>query len=227
MLNYSIGITTYSYRYERFLVNLISQIRKNNQNELILAINGNHMETFDEDYRRNILKLSSAYYNIFPFIYPNFRSLAKLWNNIMINASNNYVLILNDDISIFDPIFWKSVEENIEKYQTSFKMDHTFCYFVAKRDEIEQVGWFDERFLSIGWEDTEFIERYEKILGKTFLDLEGIPGAKRFDDFQNIIVNQRKSYKYSAFNQEVYNRKLPPVAQYPHEKFFWEFRNKI
>ena len=227
MIDYSIGITTYSYRFERFLINLVKEIRKDKNNEIILAINGNYKQPFDEVYRKNVLNFCTEYENIYPFMFPNFRSLAKMWNNIAINASNNYIVMLNDDISIFDPIFWKSVEGNIEKYQTSFKMDNTFCYFVVKRDELDQLGWFDERYLGIGWEDTDFIDRYEKTYNRKFLNILGVPGAKRFTDFENVIVNQRVIYKYSVFNNEIYDQKLPFVPQYPHEKFFWANGDKL
>jgi hypothetical protein len=227
MINYSIGITTYSYRFEKFLINLVKEIRRDKNNEIILAINGNYKQPFDEKYRKNVLNFCGEYENIYPFMFPNFRSLAKMWNNIAINATNNYIVMLNDDISIFDPVFWKSVEDNIEKYQTSFKMDHTFCYFVVKRDELNQLGWFDERYLGIGWEDTDFIDRYEKAYHRKFLDILGVPGAKRFTDFENVIVNQRVIYKYSVFNNEIYDKKLPFVPQYPHEKFFWENKEKL
>lgn len=227
MIDYSIGITTYSYRFEKFLINLVKEIRRDKDNEIILAINGNYRQDFDEVFRKRILNFATEYDKIYPFMYPNFRSLAKMWNNIVINATHDYIVILNDDISIFDPIFWKSVERNIELYQTSFKMDNTFCYFVIKRDELEKVGWFDERYLGIGWEDTNFIDRFQTLFKRKFLNILGVPGAKRFTDFENVIVNQRVIYKYSVFNNEIYDKHLPHIPQYPHERFYWENKDKL
>lgn len=227
MVEYSIGVTTYSYRYKRFLINLVSEIRRDTQSEIILAINGNYKEKFDEEYRKNILELSAKNSNVFPFIYPNFRSLSKMWNNIVVNASCEYVVLLNDDTTIVSPIFWKTVEDNIQKYQSCFRMDSKFCYFVVKKSELNEVGWFDERFLGIGWEDTEFIARYENYFNKKLIDVIGVPGIKTYIDRENIIVNQRVNDKYSEFNREVYGKNLASIQQYPHEKFYWENKNKL
>ena len=231
MINYSIGITTYSYRYEKFLINLISEIRKNKDNEIILAINGNYNENFDEVYKKNVLELSSKYNDIFPFVYPNFRSLAKMWNNIVINSTNEYVLLLNDDISITDPIFWKLVEENIEKHQTSFGINSSFCAFIIKKSELYEMGWFDERFLGIGWEDNNFYDRYQKQFNRAYLYLTNISGINIHVDIENRIINQRKSIsgyeKYSEFNRKIYEQKLESIQQYPYEKFYWDNYSKL
>lgn len=227
MVDYSIGVTTYSYRYKKFLIDLISEIRQYNQNEIILAVNGNYKEIFNEEYRKNVLELSAKYNKIFPFIYPNFRSLSKMWNNIVINATNEYVLLLNDDTTITSPIFFTEIQQNIEKYQTSFRMNNMFCYFVIKKCELNEMGWFDERFLGIGWEDTEFIARYEKYFNKKFLNINGTSGIKTYIDRENVIINQRKNDKYSQFNQDVFKKNLPSIQQYPYEKFYWENKDKL
>jgi len=231
MIDYSIGITTYSKRYDKFLINLMSEIRKDINNEIILGINGDYHEEFNENYRKNILELSTKYDKVFPFIYTKFRSLSKLWNNIVINASHEYVLILNDDISITNSIFWETIETVINKHQTSFKMDNKFCYFIIKKSELNEVGWFNERLLGIGWEDNDFSDRYEKQFNRPLLNIVDILGIKRFTDMQDRIVNQRRGLmgfnSYSEFNREVYNENLIPIQQYPYEDFFWKNYNKL
>ena len=231
MINYTIGITTYSYRFDKFLIDLVKDIRKDNQNELILAINGNYKEIFDEEYRKRILDFSTKYEKIFPFIYPNFRSLSKLWNNIVINSSNEYILILNDDVTILNSSFWKIVQTNIEKYETTFTFDSTFCHYVIKRDELNNIGWFDERYLGIGWEDIDFINRYKKYYNKDVLNINDASGIKRYVEHDNVIVNQRKGSstfnKYSEFNREMNIKKLQPIQQYPYEKFYWDNYDKL
>jgi hypothetical protein len=227
MVNYSIGITTYSYRFNKFLVNLLKEIRTYSQNEIILAINGNYKEDFDENYRKNVLNLASTYNKLYPFIYPKFRSLSKLWNNIVVNSTNDYILLLNDDTTITNPIFFKTVEDNIEKLQTSFYMDGMFCYFVVKKSELIEMEWFDERFLGIGWEDTEFLERYKNVFSRELINIKNVSGIKTYIDKENVIINQRAYGKYSQFNQDVYLAKLETVKQYPHERFFLDNYDKL
>lgn len=231
-IDYSIGITTYSYRFEKYLVPLLDAIRLYRSNTIILGINGNHKEDFDEDYRKKVLQLASEKKGVFPFIYPNFRSLAKIWNNIIINASHEYILILNDDTSVLS-LFFDTVEKAIEEHKTSFRMDSMFCYFVAKKSEINQLGWFDERFLGIGWEDTEFMERYKRSLDRDLLNITFVPGIKTHICSENCLINQRKACgKYTAFNEEVYHKihhkELPSTSpQYFHEVFYRENINKL
>ena len=164
----------------------------------------------------------------FPFIYPNFRSLSKIWNTIVINSSNEYILLLNDDTKITDSAFWKVIEENIIKNQTSFTINTTYSHFVIKKSELEEMGWFDERFLGIGFEDHEFKGRYEKYFNKKILNVECVSGIKTYFDGENAIINQKKANrKYSKFNEFVYHKKLLPIQQYPYEKFYRNNRDKL
>lgn len=227
-MNYSIGITTYSYRYDKFLIKLINNIRSFRNNEIILGINGNYKEEFQEKYRKEILRFCSNYKKIFPFVYPNFRSLSKIWNNIAINSSNEYVLILNDDITISNRSFFDAIELTLEKYKTSFEVNGSFCCFVIKKSELLEVGWFDERFLGIGWEDEDFRKRYFNVFKKIFLNVEIKTGYISHVDWENIIVNQKKGGgKYSGFNQEFFNIKKENCLQYPYEKFYNQNKDKL
>lgn len=226
-MEYSIGITTYSYRFDIFLKSLIKDIRNLTSQEIILGINGNYKENFDEKYRIDLLSYLTNFSKIYPFIYPQFRSLAKIWNNIIINSSNDYILILNDDEKIDSNKFFIDIEKAINTYQSSFIINNNFCHFVIKKEEINKVGYFDERFLGIGWEDSEFKKRYKKILKKEILNIN-IEGIIDYIDRRNIIINQKKAGgKYSLFNQEVYNKNMKFIEQYPHESFYLENKNKL
>ena len=102
-MKYSIGIVTYVKRYEKYFTKLIKQIKLLRPDvEIIVCVNGEHEQKFDQGYRSEILRFLSNYNNIYPSFYPNFRSLSKLWNCCLINSSNDNVLLLNDDISIIN-----------------------------------------------------------------------------------------------------------------------------
>jgi hypothetical protein len=227
---YSIGITTFSARYDKYLVNLIRDIRLRIDNDIILAINGDYGIKFDQKYRKKILRLSSDYDNIYPFIYPKFRSLSKMWNEIVINSQSDYILIMNDDSKVINGEFFQGVYENIKERKTSFTINHnqdSFAYFVIKKDELIKLKWFDERFLGIGWEDHEFEKRYTEVMGKE-IENARIYGMKTFYDGDRAVIGQKKANgKYSKFNEEMYKRHLSPMQQYPYEKFFLENYHKM
>ncbi|MCX7429471.1 MAG: hypothetical protein NTY17_00340, partial [Planctomycetia bacterium] len=94
----SIGITTFKRRLKS-VEDMVSYLKSCDKNIIInLAVNGEVAEDFDEDYRKNILTICLQYDNVFPFFYQEFRSLSKLWNNLIISSKTEYNLILNDDL---------------------------------------------------------------------------------------------------------------------------------
>ena len=98
---YSVVITTFDKRFEAFLVPLISEIKVQRPDvEIIVTINGPGKGAFDEHYRSNVLAFCAKHLFVYPTIFPNFQSLAKMWNRGALTASNQRI--------IFDsPIGWK------------------------------------------------------------------------------------------------------------------------
>jgi hypothetical protein len=219
---FSIGITTYKYRFEEYLAPLIKDIRRELGNEIILGINGEYNEAFDEEYRKEILNLSSSTPDLYPFVYPNFRSLAKMWNTIIINSSNDYVLVLNDDLKILDSTFFKEVDYHINRLQAHFTINHSYSHFVIRKSHMTEMTWFDERFLGIGCEDHDMRRR-----GIIYHNCN-IGGLENCTDNKNCVIGQKiENGKYSLFNRVLLNQNIEPVAQYPHERFYLENRERL
>jgi hypothetical protein len=226
--NYSIGIVTFSKRIDNYFIPLLDSIREHTDREILVAINGDYKVNFDEEYRQRVLSYLSQKENVFPIVYPTFRGLAKIWNSLVINSSNDYILILNDDIKINNHNFWDIVQKYIDLYQTSFMMNNGFSHFVVKRQILDQQGWFDERFLGIGWEDTEFRNR---------IYTNDTPKMNNFSsrgcvfdvcEKSDTIENQKVAWgKYSFFNCEIWKQNLKPEKQYPYEKFYWENKDNL
>lgn len=108
----SIGITTFEHRFDQYFVPLLSKIREyDNDTEIVVAVNGEHNRDFEEDYRKRILEFLSTQRNVYPVFFPRFRGLSKLWNTIIINATYDHILILNDDIMVTK----RNVIEKIKK----------------------------------------------------------------------------------------------------------------
>ena len=214
---FSIGITTYKYRLDKFLTPLIHKIRQYRDDEIILAVNGEYKEPFDNLYRQKVLDLCAGYSDVFPFIYPNFRSLAKMWNTIIINASNKYVLVLNDDITIDSSDFFDKVLYEINRIQNHFTIGYSYSHFVIRKDVMTPMDWFDERFLGIGCEDHD--ARRRNIIRNN----SQLSGITNHDDKDHPVSNQKiENGKYSQFNRTFLYKELPPEPQYVFENFYME-----
>lgn len=162
-MKYTIGITTFKRRIES-VKSMIEHIRSCDEDIIInLAVNGEVEEEFDEEYRKKILEICIKYKNIFPFFYQEFRALSKLWNNLVISSKTEYNLILNDDL-IFDNStnFVHIVNDIIIKNPDvkCFTINGSWSHFVITRELLDEMNYFDERFLLHGEEDGDFVWRY-------------------------------------------------------------------
>jgi len=247
-MNYSIGITTYEKRFEKYFKPLIKQIKKYRpEAELIITINGEHNQKFNESYKKEILTFINNYSNIYPIIYPNFRSLSKLWNNCLINSSNDRVLILNDDITIESEAFFDKLEHIANNFNGSFKINGSWSHSFLNRKEINEVGWFDERYLGIGEEDGDFEWRWQKKYNTPFR-MAYLPNIINHVDQNECLIGMKKANnKYSKFNLDfshekykeseegfdygIMGKKLICVNENPRyhqaEKFYWENKDKL
>lgn len=231
---YAIGITTYSKRFTRFLKPLIAQIREHSNAPIIISINGDYNSKFDEKYRREILAFLAQYDDIYPSIHPQFRSLAKLWNEILVKSPLENVLLCNDDIALSKQFFDEldcAITQNKGK---SFKMNTTWSHIFLNRNEVREIGWFDERFLNIGHEDIDFEVRWFHKHKSYFPNIIGVKGVKNFVDDKEVLVGQRiANSKYGAFNAEFFHKKynnrryFKDESQYPYEPFYWEHKNEL
>ncbi|MBR1753719.1 hypothetical protein IJ732_02695 [bacterium] len=240
--NFSIIITTYDKRFEKYLIPLIKKIREDFKGEIILTINGNYDETFNEEYRKNLCQFLSTVDNVYPIFFTEFRSLGKMWNCGIINSSKDNVLVLNDDLIITDKCFWDDLENAIiQSNEHSFKINGSWSHIYFTKQEVDDIGYFDERFLSIGWEDNDFESRYYLKYNKFLNCINGIRGIDNVSDEEDCCVNQKSTGedKYSLFNRRFYENKyestltkrviqiIPDEQQYPYEKFYREHKAEL
>jgi hypothetical protein len=248
--NFDIGITTFSLRYD-FVENLINKIRELGvDNNIILCINGERNGKFKEEYRKKILNLCLSHSNVFPVFFVEMRGLSKMWNTLLIHSSKDDILILNDDISIFNSNIFDVVSDHIESqyYFGLSKINGTFSYFVGNKNLIQDLGYFDERLLGFGEEDGDITYRMieKKDTNVYNLNVQGVHNIVsdiRHEDVKSGIG------KYSFFNRDfTFNQKyncndaksgisgmfgmvcdkvMIDENQYPYEKFFRENKEKL
>lgn len=221
--NYSIVIVTYDKRYQDNFIPLIEEIKRQAPNiEISLMINGSYNKQFNEEYRKNILKLISGYNNIYPQIYTKFTSLAKLWNRGIQNASNNKVLVLNDDTSIKDGFLNFIDLANINDLTL---INGIFSHFIIDKKFLNSINWFDERFLGVGWEDVDIRRKMSNINNLTtdlIISYHNDNYSMQHQNIQYAHGSQGPS-KYTKFNEiffnEKYNNMHKELIQYP----YWNF----
>ena len=250
-VSFSIGITTFEARFDKYFTPLINKIREYDKEiEIIVAVNGEHKREFGESFRKDILNFIGSHEKVFPIFFPRFRGLSKLWNSLIIHASNEHVLILNDDVMINDSKALNRIKKEISNhFGKSFIINNSWSHYLINRKEIDEVGYFDERLLGIGEEDGDLCWRYINLYGRPIANVK-ISGFLNFaqDTMAEAPINiqSRPEMKYSAFNRSFITTKYEPddhgikgmfdrpvilrdpgEKQYPNEKFFHQNKEKL
>jgi glycosyltransferase involved in cell wall biosynthesis len=249
----SIGITTFEARFERYFVPLLSKIKEvAPDNEVIVAINGEHQQPFSEEYRRRILECAAMHRRVFPVVFPQFRGLSKLWNSIVIHASQDYVLMLNDDIMINGTGFLEDICSAIRQNKgRTFLINRSWSHFLVSRQELDDLGYFDERLLGIGEEDGDMTWRYIQRYGKPIpsVRMKSIVNyaEETVNSFKPVNIQTHSGTKYSLFNRRfMFSEKYTPDPdgikgmfdepvvlkdpgkdQYPYERFYRRRREDL
>jgi len=176
MKKLSIGIVTFKQRKE-LVKKLVSRLRHffPNEVDIILVVNGNNDVHMDETYRKEMLNLSLAYENVYPIICPDFKSLSKLWNTIVIFSKTEHNLILCDDVEIYGDNLYDGIMENIQSNLDFFTINYEFSHFVCTKTVLDEIGYFDERLSAFGYEDMDMHYRYIKKYNKNIKNVM-LPG---------------------------------------------------
>ncbi len=249
----SIGITTFGARFERYFVPLLTRIKEiAPECEVIVAVNGEHRQPFSEGYRRQILETMAMHRSVFPVVFPQFRGLAKLWNSIVIHATHDHILLLNDDIMINENGFLEDICSAIRKYHgRTFLINQSWSHFLVSREELDELGYFDERLLGIGEEDGDMTWRYIQRYGYPIANVR-MKGFVNYAEetvrtYKPVNILTHSGMKYSLFNRrfifsEKYGPdpggikgmfdepvvlKIPGKEQYPYERFYRARRDEL
>lgn len=244
MNKYSIGITTFSGRFSS-IKELIEQIRKYSLCDILIAVNGDYKQKFNEEYRQKILGLCASHEGIYPIFFPEVRGTSKLWNSLIIHNPKEYCIILNDDVKIVSQVFFEDINKLVfDDTPLVTTINDSFSHFIINKKGAYDIGYFDERFLGFGDEDGDMIYRYIVKYNKNLPNIlvHGIEHLNSSVRDNNI----RPSNKWSMFNKEFLHQKyksnpnaiyrlsghlmdkiLPDENQYPYEYFYMENKYKL
>lgn len=246
--NISIGIVTFRQRAELIKL-LIDQVRASvpENIDILLAVNGNNEENMPEDYRQQMLDLAKTYKNVYPIICPEFKSLCKLWNTLVIFSKTEYLFVLCDDVVYENPKALDIISDYISRTEDQFfTINNQFSHFVLTKTMLHQLGYFDERLIGFGEEDGDIIHRYIEAFGNRMADIriEGLYNRGSYelrnDNIETHIDNKplfnRKfvELKYQPDPSGIYGMSPVPVKrvmedyqQYPHEMFVQKNKHNI
>jgi len=247
-MSLTIGITTFSKRFD-LVSKLINQIREiNKTDKILLCINGEKDGNFNEEYRENILNLCVKYNDVFPIFFIEMRGLSKMWNTLVVNSDKENILLLNDDLEIYEPTIFEQIKTHMNSadYNGFTRINNSFSHFLIDKNVIDDLGYFDERLLGFGEEDGDIyyrcIKKNVKITDTNIIGFNNLISNIRHDEVKNGIG------KYSKFNRDfIYEYKYLPdqtspfkgmfdspmkqliedVKLYPYETFFKENKNNL
>jgi hypothetical protein len=218
--------------------------------EIVVMANGSCRAAFNEDYRSALLAFLATQRNCFPTVFPNFQSLAKMWNRGILTASSEQVLVLNDDLHIATGVqdgFFDRLEEVLQNGPGTFKINESFSHFVISKKELIEVGYFDERLLGLGEEDGDFYWRYHEKFGRELPSValphidnicsdvaddgyvKGIRTAAKFNReyIKNAKYREVLIGGYRGMFDKRVKKLIPDERQYPYEAFYRENIDKV
>ena len=198
----SIGIVTYKER-RLFVRDLINKLRKTfpESIDILLNINGNNEELMDDDYRQEMLDLAKTYKNVYPIFCPEFKSLSKLWNTLVIFSKTEYNLILCDDVNVINKNIYYELMSTINNKGYDFvTINGEFSHFICTKTILHDIGYFDERLSAYGFEDMDMHYRYIKKYGK------------RIENIQISGIYNQALYELKTPNLEVFVANKPKFS---------------
>ncbi len=206
---YSIGVVTYHARFEPYFQPLIRNLARIFPDREILAVaNGHPDQSLQIKYLDQVTGFMRQFPNVRYLAHANFQPLCKSWNQLITLSHTEKLVILGDDVFVGD-LFREELENCIDKHDTLFLLNRTWCHFVTTKETVRRVGWFEERFPGIGWEDNDYMFRMkmagvecpsEKALGIFNLstDNDNNPGWENPSD---------RKMKYTSANEDYFQTK--------------------
>ena len=198
----SIVITTFEARFTTCL-NLISKIREGEETRpIFVLINADSNNQFHAPTRSDFLRALSEFQSVFPICLGRKLGMAALWNTGIRLSGSDYIVLLNDDLSVHTKIIKNTIDDLLVscENQSLVLLNNSFSHFAISRKCISLVGWFDERFLGFGEEDGDYIYRYEEHFGfkPTTIQSNALSNHSSEIGYDQILSNVDN--KYSLFN---------------------------
>ena len=207
--DYSIGIVTYLGRYETYFQPFMRElVAIFPDREIVVFVNGHYDIVQQTAYLKKVTSFLGMFSNVRYVTHLEHQSLALGWNHLVWMSHHPRVLICNDDLRV-DPVFRQHMERGLAEYPDFFVINRSWSHFMIAKDIIRKVGWFDERFKGVGYEDGDYMVR----MITAQCPLVSIPCA----GVKNIVADQANAGwatqskvtrgKYSLINEDFFRDK--------------------
>lgn len=206
-----IGITTYVDRYDQFFKPLYISLKSLfPEVNIYVAANGFHERDIQKKYLgqlENELCTRNMGDNTF-VLHDKPVGLTRLWNELLSQGKCKTTLILNDDLRVYP--WFRLWIENRRWSENITLINGTWSHFFFSRELCHTVGWFDETFRGIGFEDMDYTARcalnnigIENIRCQYMTHLDHQPSRTSFDDQTATLWGP----KYSSINHDAFFQK--------------------
>jgi hypothetical protein len=157
----SIAITTFNARYENLFKPLYRKLTSMfPEVQIIVGINGQANQQDQKAYITMVEKelIASAQPNHVFIVHDEPVGLSRIWNELLAQSHPTTTLILNDDL-VVRPWFRRWAEMVDWKTDRLIRINHSWSHFSIPRSLTERVGFFDDEFPGIGFEDLDYEAR--------------------------------------------------------------------
>jgi GT2 family glycosyltransferase len=160
-------ITTFEKRQFSSALPLIQQIRGAGINYPILVfLNGNLDRNHDDHLRSLFLQEISKIKNVGILTSFEMTGISRNWNLGIQILGTELTACFSDDL-VVSPNFREELDMVFDAASSAgFITIEGFAAFVISRLVIDEIGWFDERFLGFGEEDGDYVWRFIKRFGQ-------------------------------------------------------------
>jgi len=165
----AVVITTFEARQEECCLPLIASLRAGGCDwPVVVALNGNLSSSYSVPRRQSFLAKASSCGDTSFVTFRAFTSLSRMWNLAIQATAADIVVVLNDDVVINSSSVMQDLNRLVEVAEAEGIVlgNNSFSHFCVSRPLMEQLRWFDERFVGVGEEDGDFAWRYERRAGR-------------------------------------------------------------
>ena len=177
-----IVVTTFEERQFDCCLPLLRSIRNSGcEMPIVVCINGNILGGYSERDRQEFIAAANALKNISFVTFRSISSLSRIWNLGIQALATEVAIVLNDDLAVRESGLHADLKRLSDAAQHSGIAlgNNSFSHFAVTRNLMEELRWFDERFVGIGEEDGDFAWRYEHRFGDPPSSLV-IPSLKNY-----------------------------------------------
>lgn len=229
--DFGIFITTFSKRIT-YVENLVESIREQSELDIFININGDYKKNIDPEYRNKILNLCLKYENVYPRFYNIFRSYGYMCNDFICNGGKIYNIITNDDVIIKNNFLKEFLNfiDTVNLSNTLIRVNNSFSTFCISRELARKNKFYDERYIGLGCEDSDFYHRLLRSnLDSKLVSFETNNYLNNWAETWNTLIDQGATTvaKYHNFNYKIFAElDKKSIDEYihprPNEEFFFD-----